>query len=168
MAPGEQHGAALRYARAVTSLIAVPDAVRGHVGLGPRLRADALALAEALFATREGPPPGEHLAWLGDELDDFLRHAGAHARRSFGLCLFAVSRLAPLFVGRLGGFARLPLDLRTRGLERMEASPLGLPFFGAKAILCVVWYEHPENAKRAGYDGGCLVGLRRSRDEVRP
>lgn len=148
----------------MSSLIEVPDAVRGAAGLSPRMRADAVALAEALFTTRDGPPPADRLAWLAEELDDFVRRAGPQARRSLGLCLLAVSLLAPLFVRRLGGFATLPNDLRSKGIERMEASPLGLPFFGAKAILCVVWYEHPENARWVGYDGSCLATLRRSRD----
>ena len=29
--------------------------------------------------------------------------------------------------------------------------------FGAKAILCFIWYEHPAARKRIGHDGQCLV-----------
>lgn len=128
------------------------------------MRADAIALAEVLFATREGPPPADRLAWLADELDDFVRRAGAQARLSMRLCLLAVAWMAPLLMRRLGGFAAMPHGARREGVERMEASPLGIPFFGAKAILCVIWYEHPENARHAGYDAQCLAAVRRSRD----
>lgn len=143
--------------------IEVPDAVRGGAGLSPGMRATAVALSEALFATRRGPPPADQLAWLADDLDDFLRRAGSHARWSMRLCLLAVAWMVPLFMRRLGGFAAMDLASRTEGLERMEASSLGVPFFGAKAILCVLWYEHEENARHAGYDGESLVSVRRSR-----
>ncbi|MFO0630065.1 MAG: hypothetical protein U0325_31180 [Polyangiales bacterium] len=92
-----------------------------------------------------------------------MRRAGA-GRLSLRLCLLAVAWMAPLLMRRLGGFASMPRDARREGVERMEASPLGVPFFGAKAILCVVWYEHPDNARHAGYDGQCLTAVRRARD----
>lgn len=148
------------------SSIEVPDAVRGGAGLTPGMRANAIALSEALFATRKGPPPAETLNWLADELDDFLRRAGARARWSMRLCLLAVAWMVPLFARRVGGFATMDLAARTHGLERMEASSLGVPFFGAKAILCVLWYEHEENAEHAGYDGVSLVEVRRSRERI--
>ena len=145
-------------------LIEVPDAVRPGAGLSVTARANAVALAEALFATTEGPPTAERLAAMADDLDDFVRRAGDRARRSLVLCLLAVAWMVPLFLRRLGGFTALPLAERTEGIARMEASPLGVPFFGAKAILCVIWYEHPEAARHAGYDGVCLTQLRRGRD----
>lgn len=146
--------------------IEVPDAVRGGAGLTPGMRASTVALAEALFATREGPPAAETLAWLADDLDDFLRRSGDRARWSMRLCLLAVAIMVPLFARRLGGFASMDLEARSRGLERMEASSLGVAFFGAKAILCVLWYEHADNAEHAGYDGISLVEVRRSRERV--
>ena len=134
----------------------VEDEVRGGVGLSRAARVVALAVAETLFSTADGPPPVERLAWLGDELDDFFAHAGDRSRWVFLLCIHAIDRVAPLFVRRLARFSALALDERLVALERFEASPAGLAFFGAKAALCIVWYEHPAAARDVGYDGLCL------------
>ncbi len=144
-------------------LIEVPDAVRPGPGLSPWTRRASSAMAEALFCTREGPPSPERLTRLLEDLDDFTRRAGPQARRSLWLCLVAVSLLVPILLRRFASFASLPVAERVEGLARMEASPLGVPFFGAKAILCVVWYEQPESAAHAGYDAQCLTTVRRSK-----
>lgn len=144
-------------------LIEVPDAVRPGPGLSPWTRRASSAMAEALFSTREGPPSSARLARLLEDLDDFTGRAGPQARRSLWLCLVAVSLLVPILLRRFTSFASLPVDERVEGLARMEASPLGVPFFGAKAILCVVWYEQPESAAHAGYDAQCLTMVRRSK-----
>ncbi|MEZ4409470.1 MAG: hypothetical protein R3A52_23815 [Polyangiales bacterium] len=67
-----------------------------------------------------------------------------------------MSVLSPWMVGRPGGFTTMPVALRREAVERLERSPLGLAVFGAKAMLCIVWYEHPENAAFIGADGLCL------------
>ncbi|MDB4928066.1 MAG: hypothetical protein JWM10_550 [Myxococcaceae bacterium] len=136
--------------------VVVPDEVKGGSGLSPGARVVALALAETLFSTEAGPPPPERLAWLGDDLDDFFAHAGGRSRGVFLLCITAINLVAPLFIGRVGSFASLPLDERHTALTRFEASPAGLAFFGAKAALCIVWYEHPTAAREVGFDGLCL------------
>ena len=38
----------------------------------------------------------------------------------------------------------------------MEETPLSLAFFGAKAVLCIVWYEHPDSAREIGWSSTCL------------
>jgi len=43
-------------------------------------------------------------------------------------------------------------DLRARALERMERSPLSLALFGAKALVSIVYYEHPDPARSIGYE----------------
>ena len=74
----------------------------------------------------------------------------------FRLCVTAVALAAPWHIGRLSALHRLADDDRTRALERMERGPFGLAVFGAKAVLCILWYEHPEVARAVGYDGRCL------------
>jgi hypothetical protein len=123
---------------------------------GRRMLAGTSALAEALFAAPEGPPPAERLRWLCDELHDFLARSGPKARFFFRLSLLAVSILAPLMVRRLAPLRALPLAERTRALARLEASAVALPFFAVKAILCILYYEHPEVARELGF-GGCLL-----------
>ena len=39
---------------------------------------------------------------------------------------------------------------------RQWKTPLGLAVLGAKAMLCIVWYEHPAAQAEIGYDRGCL------------
>lgn len=133
-----------------------PDAVATAKPMSPWMQSTTVALAEALFAD-EAPPPPARLAWLRDELSHFLQHAGTRARGVYGLCLFAIRWLAPLTVRRLAPLDALDLDTRTRALERFEQSPLALSLFGAKAMLCIVYYEHPEAAVMTGADGLCLV-----------
>ena len=135
----------------------VEDAVTGRPGLTPRMRRATIALSEALFHTDAGPPPAERTAWLADELDDFLSRAGPRARLVYRLCLLAVSVLAPLRIGRLPPFRRLDAATRTRALARMERSAaLGLAVLGAKTLLAILYYEHPDAAREIGFDGACM------------
>ena len=113
------------------------------------------ALAEALFTTEAGPPPEDRLAWLVDDLDDFLSRSGPRARFVYRLCLLAITIVAPLMIGRLPPYRALSREQRARALERMEHSTLGLAVFGAKAMLCILYYEHPDAARLIGHDNLC-------------
>jgi hypothetical protein len=137
-----------------STLQATPDSlVTGHPS---RTASAASSLAEALFATDAGPPPAERMAWLARDLDDFLSHAGTRAGVVFRLALFAVSIMAPWFAGKLGPLGRLAVPDRILALSRLEQSPLGLSLFAVKAILCILYYEHPDAATEIGFDGTCL------------
>ena len=136
----------------------VPDMAPPGPGLSPWMRAEVRALAEALFSTHDGPPPAERLDWLVDDLHDFLSHAGSRARGSFQLCLTAVASLAPVAIGRRPTLASLPLPERLRSLERLEHSPAALAIFGAKAILCMLYYEHADAPRENGFVTDCLKG----------
>jgi hypothetical protein len=115
------------------------------------------ALAEALFSSPEGPPPAGRIEWLVFEVDGYLRQAGPRARLAYRLCLLAVSALAPLTELWPPPLRRLPVARRIEALERFERSPLGLAVFGAKAVLCIHYYEHPDAARTIGHDGACLT-----------
>jgi hypothetical protein len=138
--------------------VPVEDRITGQKGLGRAARNTARALAEALFTTGEGPPPAERLDWLVEDLDDLIGRVGTRGKLVFRLCLFAVSTIAPLLAFRLLPFRFLSSETRMRALERMERSPFGLAVFAAKALLCIVYYEHPDSARMIGYDGTCLTG----------
>jgi hypothetical protein len=157
----DTEGQGMAGCRAVTNQlpaerVEVPDRVVGRVGMSSSMREATFALAEALFTTDEGPPPEERLAWLCDDLDHFLAHAGPRAKLSYWLCLTAISLVAPLMIGRLPPLRGLSREDRARALERLERSPLGLAVFGGKAILCIIYYEHPDAARLVGHDGKCL------------
>jgi len=136
--------------------VEVEDRVLGGVGLTRRMAPATRALAETLFTTEAGPPDAERLEWLVADMDHLFVQAGRRARFVYRLCLLAISLISPLLVWRLPPFRRLSRETRTRALERMERSFLGLAVFGAKAILCIIWYEHPGPAADIGFDGRCL------------
>ena len=113
--------------------------------------------AEAFFATEAGPPPADRLSWMSRDLDDFLGRAGARGRTTFRLALFAITWLAPIVIGRLGPLGRLPIDERVHALEKMESTPgIGLALFLVRAIVSIVYYEHPDAAASIGWDQACL------------
>ena len=129
----------------------------GRPGLSPSLRRDARAVAEALFSTDQGVPEAGRIDWLMDELDHFVAQAGLRARFILRGCLTAISQVSPRLVGRQPPFRDLPLPERVAALERLEHSPLAMAFLGAKAMLCMIYYEHPQVQREHGADTECLL-----------
>jgi hypothetical protein len=125
-------------------------------GATPRMLRAARALAEAIFSTEAGPPPPERLDWLVRELDDFLARVGSRTRLVLWLSVFAVSWLAPLLSFRLLPLRALPLPKRIDALERLERSHAAMALLATKAILSILYYEHPDAAREVGFDGACL------------
>lgn len=117
------------------------------------------AFAESLFAQGDTPPPAARLDWAMTEMEDYLVRAGSRARLIFRASLFAVSFLAPFFVGSLASLHRLDVVRRVKALQLMEASFASAPILAVKAFLCVVWYEHPEVQHSVGYQGFGRSGL---------
>lgn len=111
------------------------------------------AVAEAVFADEQGPPPAARLDWALAEFEDFLALAGSRARLVLRAALLAVTVLAPLFVRALPPLRRLPVAKRVLALERMEASFASAAVLAVKAFLCVLYYEHPEVQREVGYVG---------------
>jgi hypothetical protein len=122
-----------------------------------RTLAHATAFAEALFSTEDGPPDPARVAWLVEDLRDFLGRAGGSARLTLGACLFACYWLAPLFIGRLPTLADLAPDERARALDKVERTALGPIALGPKAILCMLWFEHPETQRETDTAPTCLL-----------
>lgn len=111
------------------------------------------ALAEAMFS-HAGGPPAERLDALVRELDDYVGFASRTLR--FGLLLLLeLLRLAPiLLLWRFATFESLALGDRVRVLEKMEQSrlvPLMVVFAAYKAILCMLFFEHPAEQRDVGY-----------------
>lgn len=125
--------------------------------LSPRRRRAVRAIAEAVFAGPDGPPPPARLDWLVADLDDFLARAGARARTVSRVMLLLASLLAPLFVLRPWPLRRLAVGTRIKALARLESSFLSAPILALKAMLCIVWYEHPDTQAAVGFDEACLV-----------
>ncbi|MBX7192054.1 MAG: hypothetical protein K1X94_08350 [Sandaracinaceae bacterium] len=127
-------------------------------------RRDAQAFGEALFArTLDEAPPAERMRWFVDDLDDFVAHLNLRARWLFLFCLFAVTWVAPLLAGHLGRLRGLSVAGRIAALEALEQSPASLALFGARAVVSLVYYEHPDAAAEIGWDRRCLADVRPER-----
>lgn len=111
---------------------------------------DARNFAEALFSDEAGPPPAERLDWLMRELEDFVDQGGARVRAILVGGLLAATWAAPAFARKRPPLGRLSIADRIAALDALEHSPLGLPLLGVKAILCILYYEHPDVLRDAG------------------
>ncbi len=119
----------------------------------PRVAANLRALAEALFCGPNGPPPAERLDWLCNDAMDVFQRADRGIRFVIRLALVGVSLLAPLYVGRLTLMRRLPLQLRIQALARLERSWIAGPLLILKALLSLIYYEHPDVEREIGVEG---------------
>jgi hypothetical protein len=124
--------------------------------VSPRTVARVRVVAEALFLGKAGPPPAERLDWLALEVEDFLARSGAQSRLVFGLALLVISLLAPLFSLRFVPLGRMQPAERARVLGHLEHK-FGAPVLAVKALLSVIYYEHPDAARSVGFDGECLL-----------
>ncbi len=132
-----------------------------HPGLTPGARRAARALAEALWS-KDGtsPPSAGQLDFFVDDLADFVGHLNPRARLLFRACLATVTWIAPLLVARPGRLGALSIPRRIEAIERLERTPASLALFATKAMVSLVWYEHPESAKDLGWDRGCRTRAR--------
>lgn len=132
------------------------------VGLRPWAERATRSIVEAVFARqgRDGdvaPPPGERVAWVCREVDDFLARVSTRTYAVVLLSLVTLVVLAPLMSRRFGSFAALSLPDRIRVLERFERSALSPALLAVKALLSVHYYEHPDAAREVGFDGACMI-----------
>lgn len=127
-------------------------------GLTPLMAREVRAFAEAFYATDDGPPGDEHLAWTLEELGQLLAHAGVRARLLFRASVLTMAFLVPLvLLGKPRRFSALSLEERLEALHRSETSPAGLAVFLVRAMTSIVHYEHPEGARAIGWDQKCLL-----------
>lgn len=114
-----------------------------------------MAIAEALFMT-DVPADRARVAWAVADFCDFSARAQGRGRLVFVLSVWVLTWLAPLFVFKLGPLETLDLDERAQALDRIERSPLGFAALGPKAILCMIWFEHPDTRKETRTEITCL------------
>jgi hypothetical protein len=114
-------------------------------------------IASALFTTAHSPPPPARLHWLTTEFEDFLVGAGTKARLLLRTSAVFATWLAPLLIRRLPPLSRLKNDERISALDALESSVIGTPLFALKAILSLLYYEHPDAADELGFDGRPLL-----------
>lgn len=137
---------------------------RAKVPVPGAVQRAARGVAEALFAYEvheayEAYGEGAEKArfdWLEEDFTAFYGHSQGRARLVLSVALLALAWIAPLFVFRFGPLWRLPVALRTEALERIESSPLAPTALAAKAILCILWFEHPETMRETSTEPTCL------------
>ncbi|MFT7625514.1 MAG: hypothetical protein ACI9WU_004705 [Myxococcota bacterium] len=115
--------------------------------------ASIAALAEVLYETAGGPPPAERIAWLCERIHVMFTDASPGARRLFRLSLWVVNTVSPLLVFRPWPLRWMGHDIRVKALSRLEHSPLAMVLYATKAILAIQYFEHPDSAANAGFDG---------------
>lgn len=139
-----------------------------EVGARPRrpvpegVRRGARVVAEALFSPDGEPPDEERLAWLADDFADFYGRAHGNARLVLRLSLLVLTLVAPWFVFLPVPLSALSLRRRAVALERFEASPLAPAALAVKAILCILWFEHPTTQAETGTTPSCLGARKRA------
>lgn len=119
--------------------------------------ARARVFAEALFSTEDGPPDPARVEWHIQDFRDFLGRAGGNARLVLWACLLACNWLAPLFIRRLPTLADLSPEERAHALDRVERTSFGPIALGPKAILCMLWFEHPDTQRETRTEPSCLL-----------
>ncbi len=113
-------------------------------------------IAEAMFAGEAGPPPPERLDWLCADFEDFLQQAGPRPKLILSGAVLVATWLAPLSIGRRPPLRRLDITDRCRALHKTEATKAGLPILAVKAMLSIMYYEHPDAQADIGVDTNCL------------
>ena len=104
------------------------------------------AISEAIFSEDEVPVDSARLDWLIHEYQDFMSRAPSKQRLLFTLATMGLAVIGPLFVFRLQSYASLSLALRIQALRKLETRPAGKILIPLRAILCLIYYEHPEAA----------------------
>jgi hypothetical protein len=131
------------------------DADRAPAPPQARWLTRAAAVAEALFTVPETAPlEPARLRWLQHQLHLFQQDVGGLGMLIFRTALWAVCALSPWLILRPGSFVRLSLADRVRAMHALEKSPLAMTLFATKALLCMIWFEHPTSARSIGVGGG--------------
>lgn len=132
--------------------------VRPGAPVSPRIGQRGRAIAEALFASEDGPPPADRLDWVEHEISDFASRIGLWGRFVIVSCMWITCIWGPVSTGRLRSLEALTWIERKEVLERMELGFAALPFLAVRAMLCLVYYEHPDASREIGFDGLCMSG----------
>jgi len=121
-------------------------------------RAASRAVAEALFSPDGLQLDKERLDWLEEDFADFAARSHGNARMILRASLFALMWIAPLFVFTPLPLTSLSIKRRALALERFEGSFLAPAALAVKAMLCILWFEHPRTREETGTEPSCLGG----------
>jgi hypothetical protein len=111
-----------------------------------------------VFARNGHAPPEDRLSWLDGELEDFLARAGTRSRVMLTFSLWLVAVAAPLAFRRWARLEALPVADRVAALAALERA-LPEPLLAVKALLCLIYYEHPDAAREVGVRAPHLIAV---------
>lgn len=114
------------------------------------------SLARALFDRGSGIP-ADRLEWMIQDLGDFMAGAGPKTRTAFLLNILVLDLLAPVLRRKLGRLRSLPPEDTVALLEQLDESNLAILLPLPKAMLALIYYEHPEAIRETGYDALPLI-----------
>ena len=110
-------------------------------------------------ADREGVVTSDEVDVVGF-VDAYVARMPARTRRDLTLFLGLIEHVAPLRIGALRRFSRLPPADQDRVLAALESSPVSLfggrvrgAFAGLKALLFMGYYRDPRTWPAIGYPG---------------
>ena len=107
-------------------------------------------ISEAFFSEDTSPMDSKRLEWLVREYCDFMSRAPTKQRFLFRTAVTVIAFLSPLFIWKIGPFSTLNFNDRIRALRRFEQRKIGRILIPVRAILCLIYYEHPDAAKTLG------------------
>lgn len=84
------------------------------------------------------------------EVADFVEQGGPRVKAILVGGLLVAQWTAPALIGKAPPLSRLRLEDRCRALDKLEHSSFGLPLLAVKAILCILYYEHPDVLRANG------------------
>jgi hypothetical protein len=122
----------------------------------------ARVVAEALFSADGTPPDLERLEWLQKDFADFYARAHGNARMVLRASLLVLMWIAPLLSFRFRSLSSLPIHDRIEVLERFEGTVLAPAALAVKAMLCILWFEHPVTVRETATEATCLGASRSS------
>ncbi|MFO0724955.1 MAG: hypothetical protein U1E65_14335 [Myxococcota bacterium] len=117
------------------------------------------ALAYALFDRGQGLVPAR-LDWMIADLSDFLDGAGPKTRWLFIVNLLVLDLLAMVLRKRLKRLRSLSPEEGVAFLEALDESNLAILIALPKAMLSLIYFEHPDAAAETGFDGRPLIPAR--------
>jgi len=107
-------------------------------------------ISETFFSADTTPVDSQRLEWLVREYCDFMSRAPKKQRFLFRTAITVIAFLAPLFIWKIGPFSTLNFRDRVRALRVFEHRKIGKILVPVRAILCLIYYEHPEAARTLG------------------
>lgn len=116
------------------------------------------AIAQALFFDGKTPVAEHRIAWMLEEIDDYLAATTGMTRTVVYVALTLIQISPPFSIWKPRLLTGCTVDERLKCLERLEKSPIvysALLSILTKAVLSTLYFEHAESMAESGFDQTC-------------